>query len=588
VIIEALARAGLARLPKRSKPRTGAMIAADRYESIGELLSDALVQFKSETSHIEVDRKREQKRLSYLDFAREARPLIRALADRGVGPGDRVAIAMSNQWRWHAAAYAAFHRGAVLVPIDYKLTAPEQATLLAHAKPKALFIDHSLAIRFATPPAIPIVVVGDVPPNAKLGNGVSFDDFVANASSGKLPSIERRSRADVACVVYSSGTGGAPKGCLLTHDNYLEQYTGLREIFPLTAGDRYFSILPTNHAIDFMCGFVGPLCGGATIVHQRTLRPEFIRATMREYEVTHMAVVPLILEAFERTMNDKLDEQTNAKRGLVEALSALNERLTEREPVPELSRRLLAPVHDAFGGALEYIFCGGAWVDPQRAEFFYRLGIPVVIGYGLTEACTVATVNDLKPFRSDTVGKPVRGVEVRIDAPNREGVGEVLVRGRTVMKGYLDDAEATEAAFTDGWLRTGDLGAIDAAGHLRLFGRCKNMIVTAGGKNVYPEDVEAAFEGLAAKEIAVMASGYVWGGALDREFLLAVARVEAGDRDDFLKSFRSRNEKLAEHKRVHGVLFVDEEFPRTASMKVKRGELATSLRALDPQTVIPS
>lgn len=558
------------------------MIAADRYESLGELLRDALVQFKSETSHVEVDRKRETKRLRYLDFDREARPLIRALADRGVGPGDRVAIVMSNQWRWHLAAYAAFHRGAVLVPIDYKLTAKEQATLLAHCKPRAAFVDHSLAVPFDAL-SIPTVVVTGGPD--RLEHGVSFEDFVASASTA-APPLERRSREDVACIVYSSGTGGAPKGCQLTHDNYLEQYTALRELFPLTAGDRYFSILPTNHAIDFMCGFVGPLCGGATVVHQRSLRPEFIRWTMRELEVTHMAIVPLILEAFERTMNEKLDEQTNAKRGLVEALSALNEKLTEREAMPELSRRLLAPVHDAFGGSLEYIFCGGAWVDPQRAEFFYRLGIPVVIGYGLTEACTVVTVNDLKPFRSDTVGKPVRGIELRIDTPNREGIGEVLVRGRTVMKGYLEDDEATEAVFVDGWLRTGDLGAIDAAGHLRLVGRCKNMIVTAGGKNVYPEDVEAAFEGLAAKEIAVMASGYVWGGALEREFLLAVARVEDGDRDDFLKAFRFRNEKLAEHKRVHGVLFVGDEFPRTASMKVKRGELAKSLRAVDPEAVI--
>ena len=144
---------------------------------------------------------------------------------------------------------------------------------------------------------------------------------------------------------------------------------------------------------------------------------------------------------------------------------------------------------------------GGAFTEPATIAFFHDLGIPIYNGYGCTEACTAITLNDQKPFRPDTVGKPVRGMEIRIVNPDAEGIGEVAVRSKTVMSHYLDDPEMTAETIVDGWLMTGDLGRIDASGHLQLFGRKKNMIVTEEGKNIYPEDIEAAFEGIAGEGI---------------------------------------------------------------------------------------
>lgn len=560
---------------KRRERRTppAAPIDPRRYGSLGELLRDALVQFKTSTALIEATRKRESARYTYMDFQREAMAVARRLEEAGVGADDRVAIVMGNQPRWLIGAYAAMYRGAVLVPLDYKLTPEEQAALLAHARPEALLIEEGLHRRFGPGQVnVPLVLVAE--------------------RLGELPAGEAtyvpRTREDLACIVYSSGTGGRPKGCMLTHDAYLEQLRALLELFPIVQGDRYFSVLPTNHAIDFMVGFIGPMCGGATIIHQRTLRPEFVRWTMQTYRVTHMAVVPLLLEAFERTLDEKLDEKPPTVRGFLEALEALNEALTQRRPRHALSRRLLEPVHAAFGGELRMLFCGGAFVDRRRAERFYRLGIPVVIGYGLTEACTVATVNDLSPFRADSVGRPVSGVEVRIHEPNADGVGEVLLRGRTVMRGYLDDPELTAETIRDGWLHTGDLGWLDASGHLHLVGRVKNMIVTAGGKNVYPEDVEAAFEGVPCEELVVVASNYVWTDERpDEGRLIAVVRPrENADRAALLDALREHNRRLADHKRVRGVVLWERAFPRTASMKVKRQDLAAELRAeLDRRAV---
>jgi long-chain acyl-CoA synthetase len=381
--------------------------------------------------------------------------------------------------------------------------------------------------------------------------------------------------------VYSSGTGGTPKGCMLTHDNYLEQAQVLGPLFPMTTEDRYFSILPTNHAIDFMGGMILPFLFGAGVVHQRTLRAEFLAPTMKRYRVTHTAMVPRILKALEEKIREQLDALPGWQRAAVDTLIGVNDFATLKTPRHELSRTLLKPIHDSLGARLRMIIAGGAFVQPDLATFFYKLGLPVVIGYGLTEACMVLTVNDLAPFRATTVGKPVPGVEIEVRSPNSDGVGEVFARGRTVMRGYLDAPELTCEVLCDGWLRTGDLGMLDAGGHLKLVGRAKNMIVTQGGKNVYPEDVERAFEHLDCEESCVFAARFIWpGSALGHDELTLVLRPRKGQSvQRLIAAVTEANKQLAEYKRIASYVVWEEEFPRTASMKVKRDPLAHALRS---------
>jgi long-chain acyl-CoA synthetase len=251
-----------------------------------------------------------------------------------------------------------------------------------------------------------------------------------------------------------------------------------------------------------------------------------------------------------------------------------------RTPKPWLSRTLLKPIHDRFGGRLRLIFAGGAFVDPELASYFYRLGIPVVIGYGLSEAVTVLTLNDLKPFRPDSVGAPLPGVELEIRAQDALNIGEVWVRSRTTMQGYFHAPEATREALVDGWLRTGDVGSLDAAGHLKLVGRSKNMIVTDGGKNIYPEDIEAVFDGVPCEEFCVFAQRFIWREhSLRDEALCVIVRLKTGVAlADTLSAIRSANRKLADFKRVSSYAIVTREFPRTASLKIKRHELAELVR----------
>jgi long-chain acyl-CoA synthetase len=291
--------------------------------------------------------------------------------------------------------------------------------------------------------------------------------------------------------------------------------------------------------------------------------------------------VPMIVKNLERGLRAKFDELPGWKRWMLNQMIAVNKFLTRRRPHVKLSRVLLPGVHRAFGGELLALITGGAFLEPSTMQFFYDLGIPVVNGYGLTEAGTALTLNDLKPFRADTVGKPLLGVELRVLSPNDEGIGEIAARSKTVMSHYLDDAELTLETIVEGWLLTGDLGRFDKSGHLQLFGRKKNMIVTEGGKNIYPEDIETVFNGLPVKEYCVFAANYVWPQKeLGRELLVMALRLEQNQSFDakLLEEIVARNRRLPDFKRVGGYLICESDFPRTASMKIKRQTLAETLR----------
>lgn len=559
------------------------MLTLDRISCVGEAIRDAIVTFKTNTALIEADRHRENGRWTYRELRQGAERFGALLQSDGFAPGDRCAIVMQNQAKWAISGLGAFWVGAVLVPIDYKLTVPEQLSLLGHCKPKVLVTEYSTWAKMMREDLAPLsgtkVLVTEAPADADLGAAQRWE-----SEPSKAFSLQYRSRQDVACIVYSSGTSGTPKGCMLTHDNYLTQAQVLGRMYPIAEDERFFSILPTNHAIDFMLGFIMAPLMGASVLHQRSLRPQFIRSSLKQYEVTHLAVVPTILKNLEKRVRERLDDLEDGPRKAVDTAIKANDFLTARKPNHTLSRWLLKPIHDELGGKLKSVFAGGTFVDRKLVEFFYELGVPVAIGYGLTEATTVIAVNDLKPFRSTTVGKPVDGVEVEIRGANDEGVGEVWVRGATVMQGYLDAPELTEEAIVDGWLRTGDLGHVDVSGHLTLRGRAKNMIVTEGGKNIHPEDIESAFDDVAGcEELCVFAANYIWPtGTMTGEQLVVVLRPDTdADVDVLVQELAARNRTLPDFKRVSGYIVRKDDFPATASLKIKRGALADELRTLD-------
>jgi long-chain acyl-CoA synthetase len=567
------------------------MLDLSKYQSIGEALRDALDEYTNEVCLIEADLDREKERLTYLKFKERAHPLAKALQDGSFSSGDRASIIMTNQSKWLISAYAVFFAGGVLVPLDYKLTPDEQWQLLKHSSASVLITEYPMWRQLVASPgraaasSVRTVLVTEAPANADLDGAQRWEEFRGTGE----PVFVARKRSDTACIVYSSGTGGRPKGCMMTHENYVEQCVALTSIYPFWPGVRYLSILPTNHAIDFMVGFLGPFTCGAAVVHLRTLRPEYVREAFSKYKITYVSLVPLVLKNLQKGLLARFDALPPGKRKIFNALVRINKALTKSQPRLGISRRLLNQVHEAFGGELRTIIVGGAFTEPQTLEFFYDLGIPVANGYGLTEAGTAITVNDLKPFRADTVGKPLPGMEVRIVNPAEDGVGEVTVRSKTVMAGYLNEPELTAETIIDGWLQTGDLGRLDGTGHLQLAGRKKNMIVTEEGKNIYPEDVETVFESLPVKEFCVFAANYIWPKrSMIGEKLVLVLHLEPGQQygEELRREINARNNRLLNYKRIHGVVLLDEDFPRTASLKIKRNVLAERFAVLDSAAAI--
>ena len=567
------------------------MLDLRQYQSLGEALRAAVERWPEEICLIEADRERENTRMTYRAFGAAALSLASGLQGAGFQNGTRAAIIMTNQSKWLISAYAILFCGGVLVPLDYKLAADERLQLLAHSKAEFLVVEYHLWRAIAQADGFKnlrarVVLVTEAPEGGELYGAKRWEDFRGTVAARFVP----RARKDAACIVYSSGTGGRPKGCVLTHENYLEQCMALTALFPFWPGVRYLSILPTNHAIDFMVGFIGPFTCGATVVHLRTLRPEYIREAFTRYKITYMSLVPMVLKNLEKGLRQRFAQLPSGRRKILNALIAANRALTRWRPKLRLSRALLGQVHEAFGGELRALFVGGAFTEPATLQFFYDLGIPVGNGYGCTEAGTAITLNDFKPFRADTVGKPLPGMELKIVNADAEGIGEVLVRSKTVMSHYLDDPEMTAETIRDGWLITGDLGRADRDGHLQLFGRKKNMIVTEEGKNIYPEDVETVFEGLAVKEFCVFAANFLWPArTMVGEKLVLVVHPEPGTSitNDLVAEIAERNRRLLNYKRISGYLVWDRDFPLTASLKIKRGELAEQIReSLDRSAMV--
>src|SRR5208282_5750673 len=235
------------------------------------------------------------------------------------------------QSKWLISAYAIFHAGGTLVPLDYKLKPEEQWQLLKHSGASVLITEYGIwrllaqAQGRAEAAKLRLVLVTEAPPDADLLGAQRWE----NAQAIGDPVFVPRKRSDLACIVYSSGTGGNPKGCMMTHENYLEQCVSLTSLYPFWPGVKYLSILPTNHAIDFMVGFFGPFTCGAAVVHLRTLRPEYVREAFVKYRITYVSLVPLVLKNLQKGLQTRFDELPAGKRKVFEALRKVNGALTK-------------------------------------------------------------------------------------------------------------------------------------------------------------------------------------------------------------------------------------------------------------------
>jgi len=514
-----------------------------------------------------------------------------ALLEMGVKKGDRIVILSDNRPEWGVAFFTITAIGAIAVPLDRMLSTGEIANLLAHS-----------GARFAVAPASftkPLLeVLGRAPAIEKIlsmedpkgdGQVIGFETLLElGEKSGRSYYDVEVEPEDVLSIVYTSGTTGNPKGVMITHANIAFEAWSLHQVSAYSPDDCLLSLLPMNHLYEFVGGFFGPFACGGTVAFITSLLPSRIIEAFQECGVTRLVGVPLLFTLFYEEVANRVEKLGNMQKFLffrsMDVARSL--RLTTGYSP---GRVLFKKIHDTFGGKLRQCIVGGAKMDADMIDRMLDAGFPIYVGYGLTETSPVSTFGSADKIPRKSIGKAIPGVELSIKDPSPEGVGEVLIRGPNVMKGYYRDPERTADAVRDGWFHTGDQGYLDPEGHLFLTGRLKEMIVTHGGKKLFPEDLERHYAGIKhVKEFCVVGQP-THDGKGEEPVAVIVADREAADgpkdpralEKAIRKEFQSRTGKIPAYQAVKNLVFMEAGLPKTTTMKVKRMEVARMLGSSD-------
>ena len=435
---------------------------------------------------------------SYRELGDSVSEIARGLIELGLQPGDRAGILSHTRPEWTHAYFGIACTGAAGVSI-YQTNSPEECHyVLEHSESRAVFVEDAEQLAKIrqiedTLPNLEHVIVFD-PGDADLGDAISLDDLRERGRARDAAEVEQRYSAvgpdDICLYIYTSGTTGPPKGCLLTHGNYRAITTMSEQQGILAEGDTVYLFLPLAHAFALLIQFVALDLGGTIAYWEKD--PQKIIANLTEVNPTYFPSVPRMFEKIYTLATANAPDKEQLEKAVQLGVKVRQMQTAGQEVPAELKQhfdaaeeQLYKNVRGLFGKNIRQCVTGAAPIAKEILEFFYACGVPVMEGYGMTETATAATVNTPEAFRFGSVGKPIPGVEVKI-----ANDGEVLLRGPNIFRGYYKNDDATRETLADGWLHTGDLGSLDEDGFLFITGRKKDIIITAGGKNITPANLE--------------------------------------------------------------------------------------------------
>ncbi len=552
---------------------------------------------------------------TYARFREETDALGTALLALGLG-GRRIAVIGENSYGWCLAHTAILNGVGVSVPLDRLLPEEEILALLECGEVDAVFhppsfepvlrraaarlprlkwricIDRSLwqkdsdrpaALSF--PDALDLAsdrACGEAP--AGVGKGAAvllemedlLDAGAARLAAGDRAYLDAPLDPDaLASLLFTSGTTSLSKAVMLSHRNLASDIRGMAQIIDFAPGTRLLSVLPLHHTFENTCGLFMALHIGGEICEADGLR--YIQQNMQEYRIQLLIGVPLLFENFHRKLQEGIRKQGKERSVRIAIRLA---RLLRRLGI-DVRPRLFAPLLEAFGGAWNAGICGAAPIEPAVLQFFDDIGVRIYQGYGLTETSPVVAGCNARVFVPGTVGHPIGGATLAVDAERPGDPGEILVRGPMVMKGYYQDEAATAEAIRDGWFHTGDIGQVDRRGHLRITGRLKSMIVLRNGKKVFPEEIEHL-----VGQSPMIRETLVWGNEVpDGEvevcarFVLDMEEVRRSHGDGIdepaLRTLLDRvvaeaNRHLPQFKTIRYYVFGFTEMIKTTTLKIKR------------------
>jgi long-chain acyl-CoA synthetase len=536
---------------------------------------------------LEIQRRDRMESYTYAELRGMAESLGRWLAEHNYPIGTRIAILADNHPRWVAAYLGIIAAGCTTVPLDTALHPDQVVTLLRDSGSSLLFSDTKhLSIAREAAATIPI----ELALTDAAGEGSESDlDSIFAAGPGDFTPL-RVSDNDLACLIYTSGTTADPKGVMLTHANILGEVAAVFAWVDIGPDDALLGVLPLFHVLSQMANLLLPLVKGSRVVYLETLNTTELLRALQERHITVFAVVPQFFYLIHERIFKEIGKRGPLTRTAFRILMAITRQARPWGWNP--GKLFFGRVHKTFGGKMRYLVTGGSRFDPQIGYDFQSLGIDVLQAYGLTETSAAAFATSPEDNVIGSVGKPLPGVEARIFDPQPQDsgppIGEIIIRGAIVMKGYWNRPDATEAVLKDGWFHTGDLGRFDENGNLFLTGRIKEVIVLSNGKNIYPEEIEAHYlKSAYIKEIAVLGlEGPPGNPAAERLHAVIVPNFEVLKERKVVNSkevirwdIEGLSAELASTKRIGSYEVWQQELPRTTTRKLKRFEIEKRARA---------
>lgn len=517
--------------------------------------------------------------LTYTEVLKNVERLATWLSVAGVKKGDRVAVSGKNSPEWGTVYLAVLFAGGIIVPIDYALHESEMENLLNAAKPVFFFVDEEKFDYFVAHPCGSQVY--SLSPKYQ-------DTYVYSLETSKLPQIVPVAEDDTAAILFTSGTTGNPKGVMLSHKNFVSDCYIAQTNLNIFHTDVFYALLPIHHSYTMQAVFIESLSVGAEIVFAKSMAVSRMLKELREGQITMLLGVPLLFNKLLAGILKGIRDKGLVVYGIMRFLMGVSYCVKKVFRVNPGKKIFKAVLEKASISTLRVAISGGGPLAASVFRVYNELGIDFIQGYGLTETSPIIALNPKENFKIESVGRFFAPyMDMKILEPDENGIGEVAVKGPMVMQGYYNMPEETAAMFTeDGWFKTGDLGRLDNENYLYLAGRAKNMIVTEGGKNVFPEEIENYFQ-LYTDIEQITVQGYIMDEATKSEGIEALIYPS----DDLYKKLNTVrgelesqtavyediedivaevNKKLQPYARISNIVILDEPLEMTTTKKVKR------------------
>ena len=513
---------------------------------------------------------------------KEAQAIMKGVANKlyemGIRHGDKVGLAGKNSPEWAIAYLAIAYAGATIVPVDYSLSDDVIAHLLSFAEAKVLFIDNEKIDRISL----------DIPKISLDGDG---ENSLFNMQSDKTHKIELSTSKDIAAILFTSGTTGTPKGVMLSHENLTSDVWQAQGLMNIYDDDVFYAILPIHHAYTMLAVFLESISSGAKLVFGKKLVVKQLLKELKQGEVTMFLGVPMLFNKLIAGLMKGVREKGAFVYGLIRAMMGLSGFLKKAFGIKVGKKWFNFLLTKVSLDKIRICISGGGPLPASTFKQFNQLGIDFVQGYGLTETSPIINLNPIFDYIESSVGRVLPGVEEKIVDPDSDGNGLIYIKGSMVMQGYYKNPEATAEILTeDGWLNTGDIGHLDHRNYLYLTGRQRNIIVTEGGKNVFPEEIEDSFQ-LYDDIDQICVRGYVADEAKKVEGIMAIVHPS----DACIEQYKDNMSGLLDHigsiitevnatfpsyKKIRKLALYMEKFPVSSTAKIQRfkiGDIDESL-----------